>query len=94
MNLVFYFYVLVGLTSLLKSLRVSSKLNYFAGNFETSVAATTTETDVIGDMIQVLEISKLPHFDRFDRHVEQTADPKVARNKGKPLVPALTDYRK
>ena len=93
MNLVFYFYVLVGLTSLLKSLRVSSKLNYFAGNFETSVAATT-ETDVIGDMIQVLEISKLPHFDRFDRHVEQTADPKVARNKGKPLVPALTDYKK
>ena len=64
-----------------------------AGNFETSVAATT-ETDVIGDMIQVLEISKLPDFDRFDRHVEQTADPRVARNKGKPLVPALTDYKR
>ena len=48
---------------------------------------------VICDMIQVLGVSKLPHFDRFDRHVEQTVGPKGAKNRGKPQVPAWTDYK-
>ena len=48
---------------------------------------------VICDTIQVLGVSKLPHFDRFDRHVEQTVGPKGAKNRGKPQVPAWTDYK-